>query len=247
MLPRAAERLRERVAGGNLGLRDPQKITEARNLLFASFGGRIPKGERRACLLQLAHGAALDRRGASARDDQERSAVRRSDRGAPPASREGIGRAASTEIERDRITHLRGEVSNLTEAIASGALRTSKALAERLAAAEAELEQLVAEKAPARLARVTSAPVQLLDHYRRLVASLEAELSRDVHKGRTILRRIVGSEIQVLPHQSGKHLVARIGLDMQELVQSAANSEIFVVAGACTTNIRRRRALLRAA
>jgi len=42
MLPRAAEALRERVSGGNAGLRDPRSITEGRNILFASFGGRIP-------------------------------------------------------------------------------------------------------------------------------------------------------------------------------------------------------------
>ena len=48
MLPRAAEVLRERVRGGNAGLHDPRSITEGRNVLFASFGGRIPV--RRAAL-----------------------------------------------------------------------------------------------------------------------------------------------------------------------------------------------------
>jgi hypothetical protein len=42
MLPRAAEVLRARVGAGNLGLRDPRSITEGRNILFASFGGRVP-------------------------------------------------------------------------------------------------------------------------------------------------------------------------------------------------------------
>lgn len=37
----------------------------------------------------------------------------------------------------------------------------------------------------------------------------------------------------MVPHESGKHLVARFGLDSHALVDRAAGSEIFVVAGAC--------------
>ena len=36
MLPRAADVLPERVGAGNLGLRIPRSIVEARNILFAS-------------------------------------------------------------------------------------------------------------------------------------------------------------------------------------------------------------------
>jgi hypothetical protein len=56
-------------------------------------------------------------------------------------------------------------------------------------------------------------------------------LGRDVHKARTALRQVLGDEIPVLPHESGKHLVARIGLDTHALV-AAGGSEKFVVAGA---------------
>ena len=42
MLPRAAEMLRYRIRGGNLGLRDPHSIVQARSTLFAMFGGRVP-------------------------------------------------------------------------------------------------------------------------------------------------------------------------------------------------------------
>ncbi len=41
MLPRSAELLRQRVTGGNLGLRDPTSILQARNALFDMFGGRV--------------------------------------------------------------------------------------------------------------------------------------------------------------------------------------------------------------
>jgi hypothetical protein len=36
----------------------------------------------------------------------------------------------------------------------------------------------------------------------------------------------------VTPHESGKHLVARVGLDLAQLVQASGGSEIFMVAGA---------------
>jgi hypothetical protein len=42
MLPRAAEPLRQRITGGKLGLRDPRSILQARNTLYAMFGGRVP-------------------------------------------------------------------------------------------------------------------------------------------------------------------------------------------------------------
>jgi hypothetical protein len=41
MLPRAAEALRQRVRGENLGLRDPRPIAQGRNTLFAMFGGQV--------------------------------------------------------------------------------------------------------------------------------------------------------------------------------------------------------------
>jgi site-specific DNA recombinase len=42
MLPRAAQVLRDRIRGGNLGLRDPRSIVQGRNTLFAMFGGKVP-------------------------------------------------------------------------------------------------------------------------------------------------------------------------------------------------------------
>jgi hypothetical protein len=74
-------------------------------------------------------------------------------------------------------------------------------------------------------------PLQLDERLFRLVANLETELARDVHMARTILRQLVGNEIPVILHSSGKHLVARIGLDMTELLQAVGASEIFMVAG----------------
>jgi hypothetical protein len=42
MLPRTAEALRERIQGGNAGLRNPRSIVQGRNVLFEAFGGKVP-------------------------------------------------------------------------------------------------------------------------------------------------------------------------------------------------------------
>jgi DNA invertase Pin-like site-specific DNA recombinase len=143
----------------------------------------------------------------------------------------------SSNIER--IAQLRAEIANLADAVASGALRTSKTLAERLATSETELEQL-SRATPARTASVTRIPEQLEERYKRIVARLETEYGRDVHRARGRLRQLVGDSIPLVPHESGKHLVARVGLDLQELLQVNGAPEIFMVAGACYANFRRR-------
>jgi site-specific DNA recombinase len=73
VLPRSADLLRQRISGGNLGLRDPQSILQARMALFDMFGGRVALrrargaappfliarvGINRAVLLAAAAGAA---------------------------------------------------------------------------------------------------------------------------------------------------------------------------------------------
>lgn len=75
-LPQAAGILRERVRGGDPGVREPRSMTRAREILFRSFGGRIPvrpgtpkSGEKpyliarvapnRAVLLEAVAGAGL--------------------------------------------------------------------------------------------------------------------------------------------------------------------------------------------
>ena len=49
MLPNVAEVVRDRIAAGNVGLRDPRSIVQARNTLFDMFGGKVPL--RRAALI----------------------------------------------------------------------------------------------------------------------------------------------------------------------------------------------------
>jgi hypothetical protein len=41
MLLRAAEVMRQRIAGGSQGLRDPRSIVQGRNVQFGAFGGKV--------------------------------------------------------------------------------------------------------------------------------------------------------------------------------------------------------------
>ena len=135
------------------------------------------------------------------------------------------------DAEHDkRIRDLRAEVQNLTDAVASGALRTSKSLGERLQSAEAELERLTAENL-ARSKVIRLQPARIRDRIRQMARDLAIELGRDVNKARGVLRTILGNQIPVVPHESGKHLVAKIGLDLHQLCE-VSGSQIFVVAGA---------------
>jgi hypothetical protein len=130
-----------------------------------------------------------------------------------------------------------GVTEDTSRTLASGALKASPAQAERLAAAEAELGLLTAQAAkPA--GKVVDFPTRLTQRFKELVDSLEQNLSRDPNRARAALREICG-EIPVFPHESGKYLVAKLGLN-ETLLRAAVGSEKFVVAGARFPSCRRR-------
>ncbi len=128
-----------------------------------------------------------------------------------------------------RIGVLKGQIENLTDAIASGALKASPALAARLNAAEAELVQLMAQ-ATKPTAKLIDIPARLTSRFEKLVDQLEEYLGRDPNRARAALREICG-EIPVFPHESGDYLVAKLGLS-ETFLKAAVGSEKFVVAGA---------------
>ena len=188
------------------------------------------QGGRSACAQQLPHGPAVV-------EPRLLETVRRKLLDAPILAevKRRIARAIAAKPNArpsgNRLAELYVEISNLAEAIAAGALSSSKALAMRLKCPEADLARLTAQQAE-RKASVVCMPLQLQARYQRLAANLELELARDVHKARTILRQLIGNEIPVVPQASRKHLVARIGLDTREFLQVVEASEIFMVAGA---------------
>ena len=128
-----------------------------------------------------------------------------------------------------RLALLEKEIANLTDAIASGALRTSSALAQRLQAAEAEVARLQAQGSVRRLA----APpvVNVRGRYLEMVKGLDQVLMRDLERGREELRGILGDRIKLQPDRSGRFLRAEYSLGLTALLPKDVNAEI-MVAGA---------------
>lgn len=128
-----------------------------------------------------------------------------------------------------RIRELREQIGNMTAAIASGLLKASPALAERLGSAEAELGRLTAQTVKP-TARIIDFPARLNAQFNKMVDKLEEHLARDPNRARAALREIVG-EIPVFPHESGKYLVAKLGLS-ELFLRAAVGPERSMVAGA---------------
>jgi site-specific DNA recombinase len=148
--------------------------------------------------------------------------------------RAAVGRRPTAAPAQARVASLRTEIDNLVAAIAGGALKSSPAIAARLAKAEEELAALEASAAAAPL----SAPVldlrpRIRERYRRLVRDLENSLSRrDVARARSIIKELVGWEIRVSPSEDRTHLVAFVPTGSEVLVSQASGaSKISLVPG----------------
>ena len=124
---------------------------------------------------------------------------------------------------------LKQEIDNLVGAMATGALRASPALAARLTAAEDELGRLVALAAKPAL-KVVDLSARLMVRFTKMLDRFEEYLARDPNRARAALRQVCG-EIPLFPHESGKYLVARLGLS-DVFLKAAVGSERFMVAGA---------------
>ena len=118
-----------------------------------------------------------------------------------------------------RLAQLDTEIGNLTDAIASGALRASPALAARLHGAESERATLAARTA-ARTAKIADFLPRLAADYGRLVADLETALQRDVDRARHNLRALLGP-VRLTPDASGQFLVAEGQMDTAQLLAVA--------------------------
>jgi hypothetical protein len=91
------------------------------------------------------------------------------------------------------ISKLRAEVGSLTDAIASGSLRSSPALAERLQSAERELARLETETARSVRGSVAYVVPHLAAEYRSMVADLAKSLTGiSVPRARAELRKLIG-------------------------------------------------------
>ena len=124
-----------------------------------------------------------------------------------------------------RIAELRREIGNLADAIASGLLKSSPALAQRLQAAEAELSRL---EAPQRSAPTAMLMPNVREHYLGMIERLAGVLQMEPERGREELRGILGDRIKLQPHASGRYLLADYSLGIAALLPSAE----IMVAGA---------------
>ncbi len=89
---------------------------------------------------------------------------------------------------RARIEKLEGEISALVDAIASGALRTSPAIAKRLQEAEDALARLKAQPAPS----IAKLRPDLAQQSRAAIENLERTLMIDPRRARTEIAEHVG-------------------------------------------------------
>lgn len=146
------------------------------------------------------------------------AAIQRSSRPDPAATR----RAAA----------LRAEIANLTDAIASGALRASRSIGERLAAAEAELAGLEARQTDTSIETVAKLTPRLADHLRRVAEDMPA-LLRGTHpeRGRAVISSLVG-DITVRSTEAEVIFETKKGAVEGALMRLAGDKHTSVVAGA---------------
>jgi hypothetical protein len=138
-----------------------------------------------------------------------------------------------------RIGELQREVGNLTEAIASGLLKSSPALAKRLTVTESELSRLQAER-DRKLPALGNILPRIGERYLEIVEQLEEGLRGDPELARAALTDAIGSRITLEPDESGKFLWAEFGLETTPQLVAVGLPE-FMVAGAATSFIARTR------
>src|SRR5262249_13580156 len=140
--------------------------------------------------------------------------------------------ARTSADEGNRLYVVEREVANLTDAIASGTLRASAALAERLARAEAELARLRDAPPPPRPPNVERLLPQVVERYRGLVDRLESSLAEtDLDMARAELRTLFGS-VRVVSDEREVRFEADLRGTQATLLRAVGASANNVVAGA---------------
>jgi len=139
-----------------------------------------------------------------------------------------------------RIDKLKTEVENLADAIAGGVLKSSPALASRLAKAEKELATL---EAAGRAPKAAQMIPKLADEYRAWVNELETILSpdglkrglvsdRDIARARAQLRKRLGGNIIVTEVSDEIRFETEASTGEMALRMAGNGSQVFMVAGA---------------
>jgi hypothetical protein len=124
------------------------------------------------------------------------------------------------------------EIENLIDAIASGKLRSSPALAERLQSVEQEFARLRATSSRSRSGSVEKIMPRLVDEYRELVDNLATSLtSVNVSRARAEMRKLVGNiKVEATPDET--RLLSKAGTFETALLKAAEQNQVMLVAGA---------------
>jgi hypothetical protein len=133
------------------------------------------------------------------------------------------------------VAELEAQVRNLAEAIAAGALRSSPALASRLAAAETELAAMRVQAVPREVSKLDGVNPRIGDGFRELVEDVPNAVKRDVDRARATVRKYRGNSIRV--ESDGKTVQfmdqsGRLEAAIMIAAGGAAASQTTVVAGA---------------
>ena len=126
---------------------------------------------------------------------------------------------------------LRREIDNLVEAIVGGALRASPRLAQRLAAAEAELANLQAPAPAAQSLNVEALAPRIVDRNLAAVDALPETVNRlDPDRGREQLRELIGP-IEVEADEREIRFNTKEGTVEGALSRMAGGTSAYLVAG----------------
>ena len=139
-----------------------------------------------------------------------------------------------------RESELASEIANLTDAIAGGALKSSPAIAQRLAKAEQELASLNAQEPLPRAKKLIPA---IADEYRAWVSELETVFppdglkiglvsDRDVARTRAQLKKRLGGHIVVTETASDIRFETEASAEKIALRLASDGGQVFLVAGA---------------
>ena len=138
----------------------------------------------------------------------------------------------TARLDSKRVAAAEEEIGNLVEAIASGKLRGSQALAERLTSAEAGLAAMKKAAHAVKPQDIERLVALVMERYRAMVATLERSLPQaDVEEARVHLRGMFGS-IKVESDEREIRFVADLRDTHLALLKGVGGSANNVVAGA---------------
>jgi hypothetical protein len=121
------------------------------------------------------------------------------------------GTECTAPVHEGHLQELRDEISNLVNAIAHGALRSSPALADRLADAELKLAAEAGGAAVDGGAGEIRTP-RSLEFYQQFITTISARFQENPRATRSMLSELIGGAIRLMPKEGVRELDVRCAL-----------------------------------